>query len=158
MRNQKSFNAGEGGFGHFDKHFVKSTRKKGNILEFFLLDNLKFIFWMEHFNPNMDAVRTFLSKIRTLFSKRAGEASTSLNMPKYSWKYLHKLFWLCQGSSDMFNRILKMSWVPNKSAFWIWHGCIGKGYAEFQIYLIMAPYAWVMPEYALVSLNMPVRT
>ena len=40
----KKFQCMGGGFGHFDKHFVKSTRKKGNILEFFLLDTLKFIF------------------------------------------------------------------------------------------------------------------
>ena len=44
MQNQKSFSAGEGDFEHFDKHFIKSTRKKGNILEFFVLDTLKFIF------------------------------------------------------------------------------------------------------------------
>ena len=45
--------------------------------------------------------------------------------------------------------------VLNKPGFWIWYGCICKGYAEFWICLIMAPYASVMPEYALVSLNMP---
>ena len=41
---------GRGGFvelGHFDKHFVKNTRKKvppENILEFFLLDSFKTTF------------------------------------------------------------------------------------------------------------------
>ena len=41
---------GRGGFvelGHFDKHFVKNTRKKApprKILEFFLLDTLKTTF------------------------------------------------------------------------------------------------------------------
>ena len=48
---------------------------------------------------------------------------------KYFHVYLHKLFWLCQGSeyawsSYMFDRLLKMSWVLNVPGFWIWHGCI----------------------------------
>ena len=30
-----------------------------------------------------------------------------------------------------------------------------KGYAEFRICLIMAPYASIMPEYALLSRNVP---
>ena len=36
--------------GHFDKHFIKSTKEapQGNILEFFLLDTLKTIFSMEN--------------------------------------------------------------------------------------------------------------
>ena len=52
MRNQKLFRAGGSNvveLGHFDKHFVKNTRKKGlqsSIFEFFLLDTLKNIFWM----------------------------------------------------------------------------------------------------------------
>ena len=46
-------------------------------------------------------------------------ASISLKMPKYPWKCLNKLFWLCQGSDNgwssyMFNRLLKMFWVLNK--------------------------------------------
>ena len=110
------------------------------------------------------------------FSKRAGEdfppplscASVSmaeyalifLNMNKYLWKCLNKLFWLYQGfeyiwSSVMFNRLLKMPRVLNKPGFWIWHGCAYKGYVEFQICLIMALYASVMPEYACVCLNVP---
>ena len=35
--------------GHFDKHFIKKSRKKapqGKILEFFLLDTYKTTFWM----------------------------------------------------------------------------------------------------------------
>ena len=64
----------------------------------------------------MDTIRAFLSKIRTLFSifkKGRGDlpsspswapvsvteyASISLNMLKYPWKNLNKLFWLCLGS------------------------------------------------------------
>ena len=43
----------EGGMklGHFNKHFVKNTRKmasQGNILEFFLLVTLETTFWMEN--------------------------------------------------------------------------------------------------------------
>ena len=81
-------------------------------------------------------------------------------MPKYPWKCLNKLFWLSEGSkyaywSYMLNRFLKMPRVLNKPGFWIWHGCIYKGYAEFQICLIMGPYTSVKPQYALMSLNIP---
>ena len=87
-------------------------------------------------------------------------ASISLNMPKYSWKRLNKLFWLCQSSeyacsSYMFGRLLKMPPVLNKPGFWIWYACICKGYAEFRIHLIMAPYASITPEYAWTWLNIP---
>ena len=43
---------GRGGFmklGHFDKNFIKKSRKKapqGKILEFFILDTLKTTFWI----------------------------------------------------------------------------------------------------------------
>ena len=86
-------------------------------------------------------------------------ASISLNMPKYRWKCLNKLCCLCQGSehawwSYMFDRLLKMALVVNKLGLWIWHSCICNGYLEFQIFLILAPYASVMPEYASLFLNM----
>ena len=82
-------------------------------------------------------------------------------MPKYLWKCLNKTFWLWQGSEFilslyMFDRILKMPRVLSQPAFWIWHGCICKGYAEFRIFLIMAAYASIMPDmsqYALKSFN-----
>ena len=83
----------------------------------------------------------------------------SLNVSKYPLKCLNKLFWLYQGSeyawsSYMFNRLLKMPRVLNKARFWIWfYGCICKGYAEFRICLIMAPYASMTPEYASLCLN-----
>ena len=88
------------------------------------------------------------------FSKKTGEASSlpfscvpvsvaeyasiSLNMPKYHWKCLNKLF-LYQGSeyswsSDKFDRLLKMPRVLNKPGLWIWHGYICKGYAEFHLF------------------------
>ena len=97
----------------------------------------------------MDLIRAFLSKLRTI----------SLNMPKYPWKCLKKLFWLCQGSeyawsSYMFDRLLKVPPILNKRVFWIWHGCICKGYVEFQICLIVDPYTSIMPEYAWICLNM----
>ena len=104
------------------------------------------------------------------FWKRAGKASplptecasVSLNILKYPWKCLNKLFWICLGSeyarsSYMFDRILKMPRLLNKPGFWIWRGCICKGYAEFRIYncLIMVPYASNMAEYYWMSLNKP---
>ena len=87
-------------------------------------------------------------------------ASIFLNMPKYPWKWLNKLLWLCQGSeyassSYMFGRLLKMPSVLNKPEFWIWHGCICKGYGEFWICLIMAPYPSITLEYASIYLNVP---
>ena len=87
-------------------------------------------------------------------------ASISLNMSKYSWKFLNKLCWLCLSSEYtlspcMFGKLLKMHRVLNKPWLWIWHGCICKGYAEFRICLIMAPCISIMPEYALMFLNMP---
>ena len=126
------------------------------------------------------------------FKKRAGEnfhlpptcmpvsvaeyASASLNIPKYPWKSLKKLFWLWQGfeyssSSYMFDRLLKMPQILNVPGFWIRHGCVSKGYTEFWICLNMAQYASIMPEclnmlqcpsictniaeYCWISLNMP---
>ena len=98
------------------------------------------------------------------FSKRAGEASPLPfsftprvwpNMYQYPWispNILENAWincWLCQGSeyarsSDMFDKLLKIAWVLNKP----------KGCAEFQICLIIAPYTSIMPEYALMFLNM----
>ena len=86
-------------------------------------------------------------------------ASISLNMPKYSWKCLNKFLQLChcseyEWSSYMFDRLLMISVVLNKLGFWIWHGCMCKGYAEFQICLIMAPnVSIILREYASISLN-----
>ena len=122
------------------------------------------------FNPRIDKIKVF-SKIRTLFSifkkgrgglpsppqLRAGEwsvveyASISLNMHKYPWKFLNKLFWLCQKSenywsSDRFGRLLKMSQVLTKPGFWIWHGLYIQG-------LSRVPYVSIMPEYAWICLN-----
>ena len=134
----RNFSGQEEGFvelGHFGKHFIKNTirvfPKSGN---FFL--------------PSCAPVSV------------AEYASISLNMPKYPWNWLNKLFWLCQGSeyvcsSYMFDRLLKMPPVLNKQGFWIWDDCICKGYAEFRVCLIMTPYASLTPEYASICLNVP---
>ena len=112
--------------GQFDKHFIKTQSgpffpKSGN----FLL-------------PSWTPVSV------------AEYASISLNMSKYPWKWLNKLFWPYQGSeyacsSYMFGIILKMPSVLNKPGFWTWHGCICKGYTEFRICLILAPYVSITP-------------
>ena len=65
---------------------------------------------------------------------------------------------MCQGSkyawsSNMFDRILKMSQVLKKQGFWIWHDCLCKGYIDFRIFLIMAPYNSIMPKYVSIYLN-----
>ena len=57
---------GRGGFvdlGCFDKLFVKNTRKKGPAGKIF---SLNYIF-NGRFNPSMDTIRAFFSKIRALF-------------------------------------------------------------------------------------------
>ena len=87
-------------------------------------------------------------------------ASISLNIPKHSWKCLNKLFWIYQGynydwSSYMFDRLWKMPGVLNNPGFWKWHVCICKGYAEFRICLIMAPYASGISPYARIFFNVP---
>ena len=89
-------------------------------------------------------------------------ASISLNIPKYPWKCLNKLFWLCLDSeyawsSYMFDKLLKMPPVLNITGFWIWQNCICKGYTKFWICLNMAQYASVIPnmsQYALMSINL----
>ena len=85
-------------------------------------------------------------------------ASISLSIPKYPWKCLNKLSWLCQcseyaWSSYMFDMILMMFLVLNKPGFWMCHGCICKGYTEFRICMVMAPYTSLMPKYAWIWLN-----
>ena len=90
-------------------------------------------------------------------------ASVSLNIPEYPWKCLSKLFWLCQvsectWSSYMFDPLLKMLRVLHVPGFWIWHGCICKGYTYFWIYVIWLntlQQCLTMPQYALMSMNMP---
>ena len=47
-----------------------------------------------------------------------------LNVPKYTWKYLNKLSWLCQGSqyalsSYIFDMVLDIFQVLNMPEFWI---------------------------------------
>ena len=115
------------------------------------------------------------------FSKRAREASPllpncasvsgtqyasiSLNIPKYSWKCLNKMFWLCQSSgyawsSYTFNRLLKMYQVLNKLRFRIW---LKYEYVYARV-TQSSKYAWLwlhtpqclnMHQYALMSFSMP---
>ena len=58
--------------GHFDKHFVKNTRKKkgpqGKIFEFYHLDTVKNYILDKKFKPKMDTIRAFFFKLRPLFS------------------------------------------------------------------------------------------
>ena len=76
----------------------------------------------------------------------------SLYLPKYPWKCLNKLLtmlglWICM--NIVFSKIWKESRVLNKPGF------ICKGYVEWQICLIIAPYASIMAEYAWIYLNIP---
>ena len=64
---------GRGGFmklGHFDKHFIKKSRKKvphGKYLKFFPLDTLKTTFWMANLTEGWTQLGHFFPKIRALF-------------------------------------------------------------------------------------------
>ena len=148
---------------------------QGNILEIFVLDILKTTFWIR--NLRWTQSRPLFPKSRLfLISKIEGEVSPlpsscvpvsvaeyaliSLNMPKYPWRCLNKLFWLYRSSgyawsSYMFDRFLKLSWVLNKPGFWTWHNCMCNSYAKSRIRLIMVLYASIMPEYASVRLSAP---
>ena len=81
-RYQKFFRAGEVyGLGHFQKPFVKCTRKKvpqGNFLELFLLDTLKTKFWMGDSTQGWTQGLFFQNQGTSFdFQKRAGKASPS---------------------------------------------------------------------------------
>ena len=54
--------------------------------------------------------------------------------------------------------LLNMPPVLNEPSFWNWHGYICKGYTEFRICLFTALYAWIMPEYAWIYLNVSQHT
>ena len=132
----------------------------------------------------MDAIRALLSKIKTLFSiVKKGRGAPPPPLPAlflsllvarlWVWLNMHQYPWICLKilenawincfmpgleyalSSDMYARLLKMHLVLNKPGLWIWHGFICKGESDFCICLIMALYASIMPEYALMSLDMP---
>ena len=110
------------------------------------------------FNPNMDTNGAFFPKSGPV--SVAEYALITLNILKYPWKCLKKLFWLYQGSeyawsSYVFHRLLKIPGVLNVPEFWIWHCCTYTCYTEFWIWLNMAQYASIMPEYASICLNFP---
>ena len=168
---------------HFNKHFVKNRKKRGptgkNFGDF-SPRYFKTAIWMENVTQRWTQSGLLFFKKKSghfcRFSKMAGEvsplfpnytsvsgaeyASISMKIPKYPWKCLNKLFWLCQGSEYtwspyMFDKFLKMPWVLSKPEFWIWHSCMCKDCAEFWACLIMAPYPTIMAEYASTCLNTP---
>ena len=84
----------------------------------------------------------------------------SLNIPKYPWKYLNKLFWLCQASkyawsTYTFGRLFKMPQFLNVPGFSIWHVCRFRSYIKFWICMNMTQYASIMPEHASIYMNVP---
>ena len=62
--------------------------------------------------------------------------------------------WICMIILHVW-QALRIREVLNKPRFWIWYGCKSKGYAEFRICLIMAPYALTIPEHASICFNAP---
>ena len=96
-------------------------------------------------------------------------APISLNILKYPWKCLNKLFWLCQSSENalsfyMFDRLLNIPRFLNVPGFGICHDCICKGctrclnMAQYALMpLIMPEYSWIFqndPEYAWINCSM----
>ena len=62
--------------------------------------------------------------------------------------------WICMIILH-FQQAFEHALVQNKPGFWIWYCCICKGYTKFQMFLIMAPYTSIMPEYASIYLSAP---
>ena len=155
--------------GHFDKRFIKSTRKKSPQGKKFspryswnyILHGKFRVFFpkSEHFFQFLKKGRGGLPRLPSCMPVSVAIcASVSLNITKHHWKCLNKLIWLCQGSEDvlssyMFNKLSKMSRIINLAGFWIWHGCLCKRYTEFWICLNIAHYDSIMPEYASICLN-----
>ena len=118
---------------HFDKHFVKSTRNKGPIGNYFVVFLLGTI---QNYILNGKSTQTsiqsglFSQKTEYDFQKRVGDASPTsppiacmqvwLNVHQYPWISLNILFWLWQGSKCawsyyMFDRLFRMPQFLNAS-------------------------------------------
>ena len=134
--------------GHFDS-LSKTHEKKvlqGNFLNFFLLDTPKITFWMKNSTQRWTLSGALFSESVHFFRfSRKGRGGftlppsckpvhvaeytiISVNIPKYPWKCLNNLFWLCQSpeyawSFYMFNRLLKMPQAVNVAGLWIWQDC-----------------------------------
>ena len=111
--NQKYFRAGGiVELGHLDKHFVKNKKKRPRTERF--CSFFPRYFWnyiltemMEKFNPMMDKIRAFISKIRTLFSIFIKDRETSLSSlvaRLWVWQNMHQYLWICLN-------ILEYAWI-----------------------------------------------
>ena len=106
---------------HFHKHSVKKHKKKKILNK----ETSQIFFRETSFWMNIFIQCWTQSKIRTLFSifrKRrvdlpstvAKYESTSLNIAKYPWKYLNKLFWQCQDNiPDHLICVKGFRWCPS---------------------------------------------
>ena len=166
--------------GHFYKHFVKNTRKKGPAGKRFLailLDILKTTFWTENLTQRSTQSRPFFPKSRHFFQflkkDRGGPSLLSLvawlwlwlNMHQYPWIPLNILenAWLY--CSD-YARALNISGHPTcLTGFWrclqFWM-CQGSEYGTVEyaglhkcLNVAQYPSNLNMPQYALMSLIMP---
>ena len=63
--------------------------------------------------------------------------------------------WICLIILYVLIQVFKVSSGSRYVGFWIWHGCICRGYTEFWISQNMTQYAIIMPEYASICLNVP---
>ena len=162
------------GFGqleHFNRHFIKNTRKKRPHREtfwsFFSQILLKTTFWMESLTQGWTQWGPFIPKSGHIFqfSKKCREgiplSGTSVSVTEYAATSLNTPIltnvWLCQGSEYSWSlyrisRLLKMPWILNVPEFWIWDSCICKAYTKFRICLNMAQYASKVLEYAWICL------
>ena len=87
--------------GHFDKHFIKTTKRKGptgNILKFFLLGILKTTFWMDNLTQRLTQSSPFFPK-----SERMGEVSP---LPS-SWAPVR----VAEYASIIYLNILENPWI-----------------------------------------------
>ena len=99
--------------------------------------------------------------------------SISLNIPKYPWKYLNKLIWLCQGteyawSSYIFDKTLKMSRVVNNPMAWLYMQGLHRALNKSEYCSMCLSNTWIclnmhwfpsiclsIVDYCWMSLNMP---
>ena len=84
---------------------------------------------------------------------------------EYASIWLNNVLWQSfEYTWSTFHRVLNKPPVLNMLGLRIWQYDVNisqnmlricEGYTEFWIYLIMAPYSSIMPEYALISISMP---
>ena len=122
--------------GHFSKHFVKNSGKigpaGGHLGNFFPRYFQNYIL-NDKFNPNIDTIKVFLSKIRHFFQFQKWQGRpplTHLVTILWVWLNMHKYPWICQNifentwvnCSDYAKALNMHHHLTNLTGFWRWLG------------------------------------